>query len=129
MLSIQTYFPPDLSPEYRWVYLYKPLILINTVLFIHCPALQSREYKLENILLPLLFCVSLFIAGALIVFCTFPTDLFFLEVIVLSFHVPYPALFLTWYCALKDKKVTPLFIVWLKARVICPRFEQQKTMK
>ena len=27
-----------------------------------------------------------------------------------------------------DKKVTLLFIVWLKAPVICPRFEQQKTM-
>ena len=27
-----------------------------------------------------------------------------------------------------DKKVTLLFIVGLKAPVICPRFEQQKTM-
>ena len=35
--SIQTYFPPDLRPEYQGVYLYKSLILINTVLFIHCP--------------------------------------------------------------------------------------------
>ncbi len=26
--------------------------------------------------------------------------------------MPYPALFLTWYCVLKDKKVTPLFIVY-----------------